>query len=138
MKRLACLVLLVSAPPAWADYVVAAHTIRANTVLTATDIAIKPGTIPGGAAPEDLIGKEARVSLYAGRPIRRADVGAPAIVARNQIVTLVYLQGALRILTEGRSLSRAGAGERVRVMNLSSRTTVFGRVSETGDIIVSE
>lgn len=123
---------------ALADMIVAARTIRAQTVITQQDVAVKPGEISGVAAdPGALIGKEARVALYAGRPIRLADVGPPAVIDRNQIVTLVFERGGLRIVAEGRSLSRAGAGERVRVMNLVSRNTVSGRAGPDGRVFVS-
>jgi len=59
-------------------------------------------------------------------------------VDRNQIVPLVFKQGGLSITAEGRSLSRAAAGEIVRVMNLSSRTTVSGIVLANGSIQVSK
>ncbi len=140
MPRIACAIALLAAAPgaAAADTIVAARTIRAQSVIGEQDIAVKPGEIPGVAArAADLIGKEARVALYAGRPIRLADVGAPALVERNQIVTLVFDHGGLFILAEGRSLSRAGAGEPARAMNLASRNTVSGRVGADGRIHVS-
>lgn len=138
MGRFLSLLLLFAAAPALADHVVAAHTIRADAILTASDIVVKPGDVPGGTMPDQLIGMEARVVLYAGRPIRLSDVGVAAVVTRNQIVPLIYLSGGLRISTDGRSLSRAGPGDRVKVMNLSSRTTVTGRVTEEGLVIVSQ
>ena len=36
------------------------------------------------------------------------------------------------IVTEGRALDRAGIGERLRVLNLSSRTTVTATVQGAG------
>ena len=140
MLRLACAIALLSVPPggAAADMVVAARTIRAQSMITDQDITVRDGDTPGVAArPADLVGKEARVALYAGRPIRLGDVGAPALVERNQIVTLVFDHGGLFILAEGRSLSRAGAGEPVRAMNLASRNTVSGRVGKDGRVHVS-
>jgi len=140
MLRIACAIALLVAPPgaAAADIVVAARTIRAQEVISEQDITLKAGEMPGVAAhPVNIVGKEARVALYAGRPIRLADVGAPALVERNQIVTLVFNHGGLLILAEGRSLSRAGAGEPVRAMNLASRNTVSGRVGADGRIHVS-
>ena len=86
---------------------------------------------------EDVIGQEARVVLYAGRPVLPNDIGPPALIDRNQIVTLVYIAGPMTILAEGRSLGRGAVGDRVRVMNLSSRTTITGSVSLSGDVIVS-
>ncbi|MEO3413225.1 flagellar basal body P-ring formation chaperone FlgA [Roseovarius sp. CAU 1744] len=130
---------LLLANQAAADTVLAARTIRPGTVITAGDLVTKDGDIAGVAShPTQLIGSEARVSLYAGRPIALADTGPPALVERNQIVPIIFQRNGLRISTEGRSLSRAGAGDVVRVMNLSSRTTVSGKVMPDGRIMVSE
>lgn len=138
MRLLASLIALCVALPVEAETVVAAHTIRAQTILTPQDLAIKDINVVGAARdPETLIGQEARVTLYAGRPIRPDDVGPPAIVERNQIVPLIFYANNLMITAEGRSLDRAGVGEIVRVMNLSSRTTVMGRVMTDGRIIVA-
>lgn len=139
MKRGLTLAIFLLANQAAADTVLAARTIRPGTVITARDLIIKPGNIAGMASkPEQLIGAEARVSLYAGRPIALADTGPPALVERNQIVALVFQRNGLRISAEGRSLSRAGVGDVVRVMNLSSRTTVSGKVMPDGRVMVSE
>ncbi|KRS11312.1 flagellar basal body P-ring biosynthesis protein FlgA [Roseovarius atlanticus] len=136
-----CLTLICmgfSGGGAAADTVVAAQTIRAQTILTIEHLALKRGDIPGGVDdPALLVGQETRTALYAGRPIRQGDVGPPAIVERNQIVPLIFEANGLRISTEGRSLDRAGVGEYVRVMNMSSRNTVSGRVSRSGQVLVA-
>ncbi len=136
MLRAFCLSLCLAAP-AWADTVVAARTIRAQTVLSAGDLAVRGGEVPGGISdPAELIGQEARVSLYAGRPVRRSDVGPPAVIERNQIVPMIFEANGLTISAEGRSLSRAGPGDSVRIMNTSSRNTVSGRVLPDGRVRV--
>lgn len=137
MIRLAACLLTLAAP-AMADTVLASRTIRAQSIIGPSDVMVKSVETPGAATrAEAVIGLEARVSLYAGRPIRMSDVGKPALVDRNQIVPLVFEHNGLRITTEGRSLGRAGAGEIVRVMNISSRHTVSGRVLPDGRIMVS-
>lgn len=137
MLRLAAFLVALGAPAA-ADTVLAARTIRAQTIIGPDDVVMKAVDVPGAAtSPESVIGLEARVSLYAGRPIRKGDVGQPALVDRNQIVPLVFENNGLQITAEGRSLSRAGAGEIVRVMNMSSRNTVSGRVLPDGRVMVS-
>ncbi|MFV2035181.1 MAG: flagellar basal body P-ring formation chaperone FlgA [Halocynthiibacter sp.] len=88
--------------------------------------------------PQQAIGLEALVVLYAGRPIRANDVGPAAVIERNQIVTLIYQQGALIIATEARALGRAGPGDRLRVMNLASRSTVSGRVGVNGSVYAGQ
>lgn len=127
------LVLLCLAAPAMAESVVALRTIPAQTVITPTDIAIDAQDIPGGLSdPALIVGMEARVALFPGRPIRAGDIGAPAMVERNQIITLHYNKNGLQISTEGRALARAAMGEVIRVMNLSSRTSVSAKIGEDG------
>lgn len=120
-----------------ADIVVPTRTIRAKEVITAADLDIKPQQVPGAVAnPETLIGQEARVALYPGRPIREGDIGPPALVDRNDLVVLVFDRRPLSITAEGRALGRGAVGDRIRVMNLSSRTTVSGFVRPDGQIEV--
>lgn len=134
----AVLLLLMTATPAMADMVVATRTIRPQTILMASDLAVEAGDFPGTFAhPEALVGQETRVVLYAGRPVLPEDVGPPALIERNQIVTLSYNRAGLSIRMEGRSLARAGIGERVRVMNLQSRATVQGEVGDDGTVRVN-
>jgi flagella basal body P-ring formation protein FlgA len=138
MKALALLLAVAVPGAAFADTIIAARTMRAGTVLTGEDLAIIDKDVPGAISSlDDVIGLEARVNLYANRPIRAGEVGPAAIVERNQIVTLIYDQGGLTIATEGRVLERGAVGDRVRVMNLTSRTTVTGTVGEDGKVYVA-
>ncbi|MFA5539025.1 MAG: flagellar basal body P-ring formation chaperone FlgA [Gemmobacter sp.] len=135
--RVAALAFLLLAAPAAADTLVATRTIRAQAVLMPGDIAVVAAGVPGALSdPAQALGQEARVTLYAGRPIRPGDLGPPAMVERNQIVALSYRADGLFIDTEGRALARGGAGEVIRVMNLASRNTVNGRIMPDGRIMV--
>jgi flagella basal body P-ring formation protein FlgA len=117
--------------------VVAARAIRPRTVLMPSDVTLAEGATAGALdALEDAVGQEARVAIYQGRPIRPSDLGPPAMVDRNQLVEMRYDNGRLSITAEGRALGRAGAGERVQVMNLDSRMTVTGVVSGPGLVVV--
>lgn len=136
MWRLFCAISLLAGAAA-ADTVVPTRTIRAQQIIVPEDLALRPGDLPGAVqTPEEAVGKEARVTLYPNRPLRPADFGPPALVDRNQIVPLFYAAGPLQIQTEGRALSRGGAGDVIRVMNLSSRTTVTGHVTPEGTVVV--
>ena len=129
---------LFLALPATSQTVVATHTIRAQSILTAADVELIEQSVAGAyIAIDEVAGMEARVVLYPGRPIRIDDIGPPALVERNQIVTLVYSVAGLVIATEARSLGRAGIGDRLRVMNLSSRSTVSGWVQADGSVSVA-
>ncbi len=134
MRSLVCL-LLLSVTPVAADIMVPNRTIRPGEVISPTDLVKKPDDVSGAAVSvQDLAGLEARVALYPGRPVPLAHVGPPAIVERNQLVMLVYRSDGLHIVAEGRALGRGAKGDFIRVMNLSSRSTVTGQVTAHGTI----
>ena len=137
MIRLIAFFVVLVAPVA-ADTIVAARTIPARSIIGADDILVRDVDVAGAlSAPDLAIGQEARVALYAGRPIRAGDIGPPAVIERNQIITLVYRQGGVVISTEGRALDRAGPGDVIRVMNLTSRTTVSAQIDVAGTALVN-
>lgn len=120
-----------------ADVVLAARTLRSHTIITSADIVLqKTENIGSLNKISDVIGLEARVVLYEGRPISLSDVGSPAIIERNQAVSLIYQRGKLQISVDGRSLGRAGVGDLLKVMNLSSRKIITGVVDRTGAVFV--
>lgn len=122
---------------ALAESVVPTRTIRANATIAETDVMLKSIKNPNALTRiMDVVGQEARTTLYTGRPILFDDIGPPALVARNQIVILKYEASGLVIETEGRSLQRGGIGDRIRIMNLDSRSTVSGQVQADGSIRV--
>ncbi|AAV93502.1 flagellar basal body P-ring formation protein FlgA [Ruegeria pomeroyi] len=137
MRYLGPILALVLAQTAAAEVLVPTRTIRAKEIIGAEDLMLKSAEVPGSFTdPAEVIGQEARVALYAGRPIRYADIGPPAIVDRNDLVTLFFDNGPLVITTEGRALGRGAAGDVIRVMNLTSRTTVSGQIRPNGSIEV--
>ncbi|MEZ5751217.1 MAG: flagellar basal body P-ring formation chaperone FlgA [Paracoccaceae bacterium] len=128
------LILALLSAPALADTVLATRTLRAGTLIAEGDVVVHPAaSVVGGIAdPRDAIGREARVTLYAGRPIRAANLSEPAAIQRNDLVTVVFRRGGLEIRTEGRALGRAAPGDEVRVMNTASRTTIAATVIGPG------
>lgn len=124
---------LLTAVQAAADAYVPLRVIRAKEVIYASDVELRAVDQRGA---ETVVGQEARITLYPNRPIRPGDVGPPALVERNQFVMLVYDTGGLRIVTEGRVLGRGAEGDRVRVLNLSSKQAVSGMIRADGWIEV--
>lgn len=123
--------------PAFAQSVVAVSGIRAQTMITADMVAMSADDTLGAFQTLDaVIGKEARVNIYPGRAILQDAIGEPAILERNQNVVMRFTRGALTIYSEGRVLQRAGVGERVQVMNMDSKTVIYGRVGADGVIEV--
>ena len=133
------LLLMTQAVAALADMVVPTRTIRAHALIGPGDVTLMASEAAAGFARlQDVVGQETRVALYPGRPILVDDIGPPAIVARNQLVQVVFHGTGLSIITEGRALERGAEGDRVRIMNLDSRATVIGRVMGDGTVTVQE
>lgn len=129
--------LLLFATPAVAESLIATRIVRAQTLLSAADVTLVAAEIPGALTdPADVLGLEARVTLYPGRAVRAGDIGPPTLVERNQLVTLIYNFGGLGITTEGRALARGGLGDVIQVMNLSSRNVLMAQVAQDGTLRV--
>jgi flagella basal body P-ring formation protein FlgA len=129
--------ILALASPAAADSLIATRTIRAQSVIAAQDVAQVAADIPGAlTSPDQAIGLETTVTLYAGRPLHQADLSAPSLVERNQAVRLVYQSSGLSIHVDGRALERGAIGDMINAMNLSSHLTVKGIVQPDGSISV--
>lgn len=112
--------------------------IKINTVVTQDDLIVSEANIDGAiTSVEQAVGLETRKTLYPGRPVMAGDLGPVTVVDRNQLVELVFLNGALKIKAEGRSLGRASIGQRVRVMNSDSRLIVTGIVTSPSIVEVS-
>lgn len=129
---------LLLAQSALAQTVLPTRTLRAGTAITVHDLALTTDPTPLGAAAtlDEVLGQEAVVTLYAGRAIPLASLGPPALIERNQLVTLLVMRGGLEVRVDGRALARGAEGQDVRVMNLSSRNTVTGVVAAPGLVII--
>ncbi len=138
--RALLLAALTLAPfAAAAQTVVPARPIRAQTLITEADLSVIDEATPGAFADIGaVVGREARATLYTGRPILENQVGSPAVIERNQLVRMTFADGPLSIVTEGRALDRAGVGEEARVMNLTSKQIVTGTVAANGSIEVKK
>lgn len=139
MKSLILRAIITAAigTPAFADTVITKRTIRAQEILSRSDLKLISETVPGMAnSLESVAGLEARRIIYAGRPVAINDIGPPALVDRNQIVALAYRVNGLTIKTDGRALGRGGLGDHIRVINLESRTTVSGKIDNSGTVWV--
>lgn len=137
MRFVLCLICMVQ--PAWGDILVPTRVIQPRMLITADAVTLRATHYAGGLSDlSQVIGKEARVALYPGRPIRPQDIGAPALIERNEIVPLVFAASGLDIKTEGRAMGRGAVGERVKVMNLASRTMVMGVIRADRTVVVSQ
>lgn len=125
--------------PALADSVVATRLIRSHSVIAPEDVTLVAADIPGALSSlQTVVGQEATMQIYPGRPVLAGNIGAAAVVERNQIVPLAFQHGGLAIVTEARALGRGAPGDFIEVLNLASRTKVMGQVGADGTVYVGK
>lgn len=77
----------------------------------------------------EIKGFEARRSLAAGRPVSRDWVGAPYLVARNDVVTVSYKSAHIRLTARARALEEGAVGDVIRVIHMDGGSVIEGTVS---------
>lgn len=136
--RVLCLILAVLMPlPLMAQEFSASRTLPVGTIISAADLRPLEAGATGPVEASGLVGLQTRITIYEGRPVKANLLRQPILVNRNQIVRIVYQRGALRIVTEGRSLDQGSAGDLIRVMNLDSRNTVTALIEADGSLRIT-
>jgi flagella basal body P-ring formation protein FlgA len=123
------------------DVVVATRQVARGELLRPGDLALQrlelsalPRSVLTDAA--EAAGTVARQTLLAWAPVRREQLGVPALVHRGDAVLLVAQRGALRLSAAGEARHDAGRGEAVAVLNRRSGKTLVGRVLDPGTVAV--
>ena len=76
--------------------------------------------------PAKLVGMEVRRLLAQGRPIMTQSITKPIIIDRGDRISIRYSDGLLALSAPGKALGDAHKGQEVRVVNLSSNTSLTG------------
>jgi flagella basal body P-ring formation protein FlgA len=123
------------------NVVVARQPIARGTILREDDLRIEerrldelPTTVL--TELEGAIGREARVALAAGKPLTVQGLANAVLVKRGDLVRVLVEKGGMRLSIAGEAMDTGGAGERVRVVNASSKRELVGRVVDHGTVSV--
>ena len=81
-----------------------------------------PADAPGDA--EQVIGLAARRALRAGAVVRPSDLSAPQVIARNDMIEVIYAAGGVTLSLQAKALEDATPGESFRAQNLQSGRTL--------------
>ncbi|WBU63274.1 flagellar basal body P-ring formation chaperone FlgA [Paracoccus aerodenitrificans] len=133
MRGVLCALILL--PLTAAAGTISTRDLPVGTIIAASDLAWDDSVAAGIADPQAAIGRQVRVTIYAGRPVVAGALRDPVLVSRNQIVRIVHEAGGLRIETEARALNEGAAGDMIQAMNLSSRSTIPAIVKADGTLI---
>lgn len=86
---------------------------------------------------EQVVGQELRRPMAAEQGFALVDLGPPAIVQKNSLVTLILDAPGIQLSAQGRALEAASRGATVPVMNLMSRSIVEGVAVAPGRVRVA-
>jgi flagella basal body P-ring formation protein FlgA len=123
------------------EVVVPKRAITRGETLSKSDVVVERRPRDGQSA--DLIAdaraaidKVARRGLPAGLPLRAGDVQREEIVAKGDLVTIVYEAPGLMITLRGRSSEAGAMGDVISITNPQSKRVLQGTVSGPGRVSV--
>ncbi len=116
---------------------VARHTLERDQSLGADDVHTRRQSVSkhrqgiyGRVA--DIEGLSAKRRIRAGQVLSPPLLGAPLLVRRGQMVTIVATHDGIEAATQGEALSNGSAGEIIRVRNQSSEKVIETQVTGEG------
>lgn len=89
-------------------------------------------------SPDDVLGKQVRRMLAAGRPVPRQSIIPPKLVNRGEKVKIVFNHGGLELTAKGRAMADAHLGQEIRVVNLTSNKTISAIARSHGIVEVDQ
>jgi len=115
----------------YARSLAAGETINPEDVVWTTMQAHQaPADGPDDAAL--VAGLSARRALRAGAPVRAADLTRPQVIARGELIDVVYEAGGVSLTLRARAMENATQGEAFRVQNVESGRIIQVVASEPG------
>jgi flagella basal body P-ring formation protein FlgA len=124
-----------------AEAVVLSRPLRRGDIIRASDLTTERR--PRAEVGDDRIGRidlatglAAKHPLRAGHALKQSDLMKPELIHRNEMVTLVYEVPGVLLTMRGKALEAGAEGDAVSVLNLESKRTVQGTVTELGRVAV--
>ncbi len=84
----------------------------------------------------DAVGKEAKRSLAANRPINNIDLKIPNVIKPKELITIMVKTQQMQLSAKGRAIDGGAKGDIIRVENLQSGKIVQATIIGTGIAIV--
>lgn len=126
---------------ALAQIVIAAEPLKKGLVLEPQHLALVNMDIDDIATPEfdtsNLVGMQLTKAVSKGSPVLGSMVEEVSIIKRGQKVKIVIDSGALHLTTTGLAFTDGKLDQMIKVQNIESNKTLYGRVSGPGVVEVT-
>jgi flagella basal body P-ring formation protein FlgA len=116
------------------------HPIEHGEIIKPSDLTSVRRPKAEGAVvtdPQAVAGLAARHQLRPGQPIHDADLMKPAVVQRNDIVTIFYEAPGISLTLRGQAQEAGALGDTINIMNVQSKRLVQGVVTGPGRVTVA-
>jgi flagellar basal body P-ring formation protein FlgA len=116
------------------------HPIEHGEIIKASDLTSVRRPKAEGAVITDAqaaVGMAARHQLRPGQPLHDSDLMKPAVVQRNDIVTIFYGAPGINLTLRGQAQDAGALGETINIMNIQSKRLVQGIVSGPGRVTMA-
>ncbi len=119
--------------------VVADRYLKRHQEIQAEDLRVMPINIqqlPPDAVtnPQEVLGKRMIVNLNGREPFRASLLEIPPLVKKGDVVNIILERNSLRISCLGEIKEAGRKGDRVKLVNLGSKTELFGRVVDAATV----
>ena len=97
------------------------------------------GFAPTFGAPRDarsVIGQSVRRPMRAGTAVSLADLSAPRVIKKDEMVQVAYAAGGIRLVLQGKALTGAALGEAVDILNPASKKIIQAIASGPDEAVV--
>lgn len=123
------------------DILVTARSLTRGTILSQSDfkrVQFDVSKLPAGYVEDEKFGTgmELKRHLSVGVPLTTKMMRKPNIIKRGQQVSIIASAGSMEVRMSGKALAHGAVGDRIRVLNLTSKKKVEGTVMPSGDIRV--
>ena len=116
--------------------ITAARHLRAGKVIERSDLNLENDSAETQTQLNQLVGRESKHAIYAGRPVTKNDVRAKTLVVRNAIVAFEFEKGPLYITANARALDSGSIGDVIRVMNIDSKSVISAVIIGANQVAV--
>ena len=86
--------------------------------------------------PEDFIGQKVNGAVGANEPLDLGRVRRVAVIKRGDVVNMVIKAPGFLMTAKGKAAHKGYRGGRIRLTNLASKREVYGKVLDSGTVVV--
>ena len=125
----------------YGQVLVAARPLMNHQVITAEDVEIRRVNLgeagPGAVAEaEQVVGLRPRGAVAAGQVLDLRHLEPAPLIRRGDVVNMVCGAQGLKISAKGKAEQTGYINGRIRLTNLASKREVWGRVVDSGTVVV--